>query len=245
MKKYRIIYISRKISLIGFITAASIVTLIIYFCIVNSYKNNFINSYTKIVVIDPGHGGIDGGTSKDGILEKDINLDISKRIKALLEQKGYKVILTRETDTSLDNLTNISGSRHQKDLKARTDIINNSNAQLFLSIHGNCHIKNLNADGSIVLYNDRFTQNKEIAYSIQRALNNIIINGKKRTMHSPESHSTFYLLNCTKIPGVIIETAFVSNQVERQLLMQDMFKDEIANAIVGGIEIYLKEIKRI
>jgi len=239
MKKFRIVCISKKVLFIVIVlTIAVAAALIISFRIVNLSTNTFNSSYTRTIVIDPGHGGIDGGTSKDGVLEKDINLDIAKRLKVYLEQKGYKVILTRDMDKSLDSLSNDGGSRHLRDLKARANIINNSNAQLFLSIHGNCHAKNSNADGTIVLYNERFTQNKTLAYCVQRALNGIMIDGKKRTVHDPQNSPSFYLLNYSKIPGVIIETVFISNQKERELLGQDSFKDEIAKAIVDGIKNY-------
>jgi len=178
-------------------------------------------------------------------LEKNINLDISTRLRDFLEQKGYKVILTRDMDKSLDSLSNDGGSRHLRDLKARVNIINNSNAELFLSIHENCHIKNLNADGSIVLYNERFTQNKMLAYCVQRALNSIMIDGKKRTVHDPQNSPGFYLLNYSKIPGVIIETVFIYNQKERELLGQDSFKDELAKAIANGIEKYFNETNNV
>ncbi len=242
MKKIHIVIINKKIFLIVII----LIAIFISFKIINLYTKIYVNSYTKIIVIDPGHGGIDGGTAKGGVLEKNINLDIAKRIKAYLEQqKGYLPILTRETDISLDTLVNNGGSRHQRDLMARVDIINYSNAQLFLSIHGNCHKTNLNADGSIVLYNERFPQNKALAYYLQRALNNIEIEGKKRTVHDPQNHPGFFLLNNSKIPGVIVETAFLSNQKELQLLGEDGFKDEIAKAIVSGLKKYFNETEEV
>jgi N-acetylmuramoyl-L-alanine amidase len=102
-----------------------------------------------IIVVDPGHGGVDGGASRNGILEKDINLDIAVKLKSILENKGYKVLLTREQDVSLDSLDHSGLSRHARDLRARVNIINTSGAQLFLSIHVNC-ISNGSADGSFV-----------------------------------------------------------------------------------------------
>lgn len=245
MGKLYIIYINRKILLIVAAMHFILITAVISFRIINLYEKNFIHSYTKIIVIDPGHGGIDGGATMGGILEKDVNLDIAKRVKDILERKGYMIVLTREMDHSLDNLVDSSASRHQRDLTARVNIINNSNAQLFLSIHANCHKSNLNADGSIILYNERFLQNKALAYCIQRALNNIVVEGKKRTIHDPQNHSAYFLLNNSKIPGVIVETAFISNQKEQQLLGEDSFKDEIAKAIAAGVENYFSEIKNV
>lgn len=202
--------------------------------------NTFTDPKSGIIVVDPGHGGIDGGTNKDGILEKEINLAVSKKLKIFLEEKGYQVVMTREEDVALDNLDHSGQSRHQRDLNARVNIINNSNAQLFLSIHVNCNFKRPATDGAIVLYNDNFVENKVLAYSIQRALNAMEVNGAKRTAHEPVQ-AKYYLLSHSKIPGVIVETAFMSNNTERQLLTRDDFREQLAKAIADGVEQYLKE----
>jgi N-acetylmuramoyl-L-alanine amidase len=237
MKKFYIIYVSKRVlfcvcTLI--VAAAAVIT-------VNLSAKTFNNSHTRTIIIDPGHGGIDGGTSKNDILEKDINLDIAKRLRIYLKQKGYEVAMTRDKDKSLESLSNKTGSRHLKDLNARTYIINNSNAQLFMSIHTNCHTGNSYADGSLVLFNGKFFENKTLAYCVQRALNNITIDGIERTIHNPQYSFDFYLLNYSKIPGVIIETAFISNQKEWELLQQDNFKNQIAKAIADGMEKFFKE----
>lgn len=79
----------------------------------------------RVIVIDPGHGGIDGGTSYNEVLEKNINLEIGLKLKKYLETKNnLKVVMTREEDTALDHLNNYSSSRHIRDLRARIDIIN-------------------------------------------------------------------------------------------------------------------------
>jgi N-acetylmuramoyl-L-alanine amidase len=202
--------------------------------------NTFIDPKSGIIVIDPGHGGIDGGTNKDGILEKEINLGISKKLKVFLEQRGYKVIMTREEDISLENLDNSGQSRHRRDLNARVNIINKNNAQLFLSIHVNCNFKKTSTDGAIVFYNDKFQESKVLAYCIQRSLNAMVVSGKKRTVHDPVQ-ANYFLLSYSEIPGVIVETAFISNEVERRLLTQDEFREQLAKAIADGVEQYLND----
>jgi N-acetylmuramoyl-L-alanine amidase len=246
MKKIKIIFLRRfYIYLAAFliITLLSLVTfLYIYFYI--SPVNKFIDPESGIIVIDPGHGGIDGGTNKDGVLEKEINLDIGKKLKVLLDQKGYNVIMTREEDVSLDEKDNSSKSRHQRDLNARANVINNSNAQLFLSIHVNCNLKKPSTDGSIVFYSDRYEQNKLLALCIQRPLNNMKINKENRTVHNPVE-AEYFVLEHSNIPGVIVETAFISNKKERQEITKDTFRQEIAEAIDVGVEQYLKESKKV
>ena len=202
--------------------------------------NTFSDPNSGIIVIDPGHGGIDGGTNKDGILEKEINLDISKRLCYYLEQKGYKVIMTRNDDISLDALDNSSKSRHQRDLNARVNIINNSNAQLFVSIHVNCNLKKPSTEGAIVFYNNKYEQSKTLAYSIQRNLNSIEISNRKRTVHNP-TQAKYFVLGNADIPGVIVETAFISNKMEFQEITKESFRENTAKAVVSGIQQYLQE----
>jgi len=200
-----------------------------------------LNKNTSVIVIDPGHGGIDGGATLNGLMEKDINLDISLKIRDYLEKEGFSVVMTRQLDVSLEDMSSIRGSRYIRDLTARVEKINNSSAMLFLSIHVNCYLKNPKANGSIVFYSKNFKENKTLAYCIQRALNNMVVDGKKRTTHDPQIGDYFVLRN-SKIPGVIVETAFISNKTEWNLLKQDKFRDDIAKSIVKGVKQYLKEI---
>lgn len=246
MKKFTVIVLSKRkfILTVSPILILLFMTALLYAFLTNLPANVFMDPKSGIIVIDPGHGGIDGGTNKDGILEKEVNLEISKKLKTFLEQKGYKIVMTREEDVSLDKLDNTGNSRHQRDLNARVNIINNSNAQLFLSIHVNCNLNKPSTDGSIVFYNDQFQQNKPLAYSIQRALNAMMVNEKKRTIHDPKQ-ANYFLLVHSKIPGAIIETAFVSNTEERNLLATDEFREQLAKAISDGVEQYLNKAIRV
>lgn len=241
MKKLKIVVIRKKT--MYFLSSTVLVFLLfsvsLWIYLSSLPVNTFTDPKSGIIVVDPGHGGIDGGTNKDGILEKEINLDVSKKLKIFFKKKGYEVIMTREEDVSLDSLDSSSQSRHQRDLNARANIINTSNAQLFLSIHVNCNFKRPATDGAIVFYNDNFVENKVLAYSIQRALNAMEVNGVKRTVHDPVQEK-YYLLNNSEIPGVIIETAFLSNSTERHLLTRDEFREQLAKAIADGVEHYLK-----
>lgn len=241
MRKLKILLIKKRTLFVSVpvIIAFALLSIFVYKQFLKKPANIFMDPCNGVIIIDPGHGGIDGGTSKGGVVEKDVNLDISLKLKKHLEQKGYTVILTREKDISLDSLSSTGESRHQRDLRARVDMINAGNAQLFLSIHGNCHLKNYNANGSIVFYSNKYAQNKILAYCVQRALNNMVVNGRKRTVHDPQT-AEFYLLKYSNIPGAIIETAFISNNEEQKLLKTDEFKDGLAKAIANGVDKYLE-----
>lgn len=200
----------------------------------------FMDPGNGVIVVDPGHGGIDGGANKGGILEKEINLAIALKLKSFLEENGYTAVMTREEDVSLEGLYESQQSRHQRDLIARANIINASNAQLFVSIHVNCNFRRPATDGSIVFYGERYQESEALAYCIQRALNAMEINGAKRTIHDPQ-RAGYFLLKNTKIPGVIVETAFLSNSEERRLLTTDEFRERLAKAVSDGIVRYLSE----
>lgn len=242
MKKFKIIVFHRKTlyAVCLIISVFSLVSISLWLYLTALPVNTFTDPKSGIVVIDPGHGGIDGGTNRDGILEKEVNLAVSKKLKAFLEDKGYQVVMTREEDVSLDSLVHSNRSRHQRDLNARLNIINSSNAQLFLSIHVNCNLKRPATNGSIIFYDNQFAENEVLAYSIQEELNAVETGGIRRTAHKPQK-AKFFLTQHSTIPGVIVETAFMSNSAERKLLTQDGFREQLARAISNGVEQYLKK----
>jgi N-acetylmuramoyl-L-alanine amidase len=241
MKKFRVVVLNKRFIYVMATAAVIVILASISIFYASSPANIFADPKSGIVVIDPGHGGVDGGTNKDGILEKEVNLAIAKKLKTNLEQKLYRVVMTREEDVSLDGLSDLDASRHQKDLQARADIINSSNAQLFISIHVNCNFNRPATDGSIVFYSDRFSQNRELAYTVQSALNSMFVNGRSRTVHDPQT-GEFFILKYSDIPGVIVETAFISNEEERKLLLKEEFQEQLTSAIGKGVEKYLNGI---
>jgi N-acetylmuramoyl-L-alanine amidase len=187
------------------------------------------------IAVDPGHGGYDPGVVLNGIIEKNVSLDISKRLEHHLGQFGYNVIMTRKTDTALYKLSKKGTSFKTRDLKARVNIINNSGTKLFASIHVNSDVYSKKSTGSIVYYYSKSSKSKALADSIQNSLNNITINNQKRQQHKSRP-ANFYILRKTRAPGVLIETAFISNKGERKLLKNENFKNKIALAIAKGIK---------
>lgn len=186
------------------------------------------------IVVDPGHGGFDSGTTRGNVYESSIVLDISRKIKGYLEQGGYDVILTREKDTGLDHLSAIEGSKVTRDLNARSSIINNANADLFVSVHVNSLPEYPSVSGSIVFYNAQIPQSKALAESIQKALNEIAVENSKRQSNKIKT-AEFYVLKQSNVPGVLVETAFITNPDEFKLLKTDAFREQLAKAIVDGI----------
>ncbi|QUH25846.1 N-acetylmuramoyl-L-alanine amidase family protein [Serpentinicella alkaliphila] len=199
-------------------------------------KMNNETLWGKIIVIDPGHGGIDGGTCHgNDILEKNINLSISLKLKKELQKRGATVVMTRETDDSLDDHIN-NGNRHAEDLRERVRIINNSNADLFISIHVN-YTKNIKRQGPIVFYYLYSEKSKVLAENVQTHLNGLSAY-KEIGLNRRPVEGSYYILKNTLPPGVIIETGFISNEVDRELLLEEKHQKEITILIKNSIVEY-------
>ncbi len=238
MKRTIFIIIRKSIILVTMVIFTLLLVSVIF--TVHAAKYFEEDGKTYIIVIDPGHGGVDGGTYIGNLYEKDINLDIAKKTKAYLEQKGHIVIMTRDKDISLDSLCSADIGRHRKDLSARADIINHSGASIFISIHINSNFGNPATNGSVVFFHNKSSSGKVLAYDVQRALNNVLADGIKRSIHNPVP-ADYFLLRNTSIPGLIVEAAFISNRKERELLTNQKFKDDLAFAIGEGIIKYFNK----
>ncbi|MCD9026134.1 N-acetylmuramoyl-L-alanine amidase family protein [Cohnella silvisoli] len=185
---------------------------------------------TADVLIDAGHGGIDGGTHWNGVLEKDINLAIARKLYLLLRSKGLKVILNRTGDYALsdDNRWQASRSRHRRDLSQRRGLSDEIGASLFVSIHVNWAPKTKNR-GPLVIHQDE-GRSTLLAGFIQNSLN--LQQGRSRL---PRVANQFYLLNRVQVPSVIVETAFLNDPGDRKMLTSIPGQNRIAAAIANGI----------
>lgn len=195
----------------------------------------------KIIVVDAGHGGVDSGANNSQILEKDVNLDIALKLRSKLENSRAKVIMTRTEDVELARSKRADRSRYIRDLNARIDIINNSCADMFISIHTNANRNNPSTRGTIVYYCKTNYRSREIAYIFQEVFNesSFQYNGKAyESRHIPQS-GNYYLLVNSKIPGVIVETGFITNSTDLMLLKKDEYREYIAGLLLRGILNYL------
>lgn len=189
---------------------------------------------TADVLIDAGHGGIDSGTHWNEILEKDINLEISRKLFLLLRSKGIKVILNRTGDYALseDNRWQQSRSRHRRDLSQRRGLADEIGASLFVSIHVNWSPKGKRR-GPLVIHQDE-GRSSLLAGFLQNSLN--LQQGRSRLPHVANQ---FYLLNRVQVPSVIVETAFLNDPGDRAMLTSIPGQNRIAGAIANGIISYL------
>lgn len=188
----------------------------------------------KKICIDPGHGGKDSGAvGPTGFNEKVANLEISKYLKQYLEGKGAKVVMTREKDMSLT--TAGSGAT---ELSARVKVANNSKADIFISIHNNSS-NNAKANGTETYY---YSKGSEASKLLSKIVFDKIV---KKTGSSPRGSypSSFYVIKYTNMPGMLSESAFVSNPSEEKKLKDPQFQKKVAEAIGEGMETYFSRLQ--
>lgn len=187
----------------------------------------------KIIVIDAGHGGIDPGANRPGVLEKEINLEIALHLRDVLKSYDAKIILTRDTDVELSGLCDnekVRG-RYQRDLNARVEMIQESDADLFVSVHANAS-SNPKRRGIVCYYAAKSEAGKKLAYAIQEQLRMIA-----SICHEAEP-ANFFVLRHNKVPAVLVEVGFITNPEERALLQSPEYQRKLAEAIAEGISRY-------
>lgn len=183
--------------------------------------------HTGVIVIDAGHGGIDGGVSYGDMVEKVLALDISYRLKNKLESKGFKVVMTRTGDEAL-------ADGKKADMQARKEVIEKAKANLVISIHIN-KFTSSSRRGVQVFYDDT-EKNKELGERMQSILNTHI-NAPYIDRNNLEAIAgDYYITKCTDRPSIIIECGFISNSNDRVLLKTDKYKDDLADCIAMGAE---------
>jgi len=193
----------------------------------------------RIITIDPGHGGVDpGAVGLQKTLEKDINLEVSKRLQALFVQAGSNVTMLREDDRDFGTSSKLL-QRKREDLAYRIEKAMESHADIYLSIHANS-FPDHRQSGAQVFYHPDSEEGKKLAKSIQDSLNKVA--SKKR---EAKSNQDYYVLKNTDMVAVTIEVGFLSNPEEESLLNRKDYQLRLAMAIFEGVANYLMEEKPI
>ena len=195
--------------------------------------NSSLPLFGSVIYIDPGHGGLDPGALYGGIKEKDINLEISKKLEERLTSLGAIVYMTRSGDYDLSAIR--TNNRKRSDLSRRVNMINNSKCDIFLSIHLNAEDTNT-WRGAQVFYDDVNILNKKLADIIQKQLKNDL-----KTTRKVKKVDKLYLQKRIKVPGVLIEVGFLSNQSERYLLKSDSYQEKTVNSITKALLSYFND----
>lgn len=190
--------------------------------IFNPPANKKATTGKKKVIIDAGHGGTDVGATSGGIYEKDITLDISKRVEKLLNQKGYQVVMTRPNDTYVS-------------LQDRVTISEKNDPDIFVSIHVNSSVRPEITGVETHYYHQ---ESMALAQTVHSSLASAVQSPNRGLFKSK-----FYVINHTTVPAILVEIGFISNSGEREQLVGEKRKQATAKAIADGVENYFKQYK--
>ena len=185
------------------------------------------------VVIDAGHGGIDGGVLgiTTGVKESELNLDIARKLKTKFDKSGAKTVMTRKTEAGLYGI--YSKGFKRRDMQKRKQITLNAKADVFVSIHLNYYSSPLRR-GAQVFYKIDDEKSKSLADIVQAELNG----GKEYERDYTALAGDYYVLNESDCAAILCECGFLSNAEDEKLLLTDEYRTEIAEKIFNGIEKY-------
>ena len=190
------------------------------------------------VVVDAGHGGVDGGVTgiATGAKESDINLAIARLLKVELEELGFEVELTRKTESGLYGTT--AKGFKKRDMQKRKEIIQDIKPALVISLHQNFFSSRAYRGGQ-VFYGEENVGGKAFAAAVQQKLNALYKgeNAKPRT----EKTGDFFILKCCDSPSVLVECGFLSNALDEKLLVSDGWQKRLAQAIAAGTLAYFSQ----
>lgn len=188
------------------------------------------------IVVDAGHGGIDGGVvgCETGIKESDLNLSLAYRLQDVLTDMGFEVTMTRKTEAGLYDAA--TKGFKKRDMQKRREIITAADPSLVISVHQNFY-PSKKSRGAQVFYNDKVEGGALFAGAVQTQLNDLYaekgVKGRKITA------GEFYVLECVDRPSIIVECGFLSNPLDEELLRSEQWQEKLAQSIGAGVVAYL------
>lgn len=206
------------------------------------YATECLSDYPMLgitVVLDAGHGGEDGGAIGINTLvrERDINLQIVKKIKNLFESAGATAVLTREDEKAL-----CEGKYSKlKDMQVRSDIIEKTSPYIVISIHCNSFPKSKTAKGAQTFYYPNSVEGEALAGFIQKSIKNIADSENERQIKS----ENFYMLRHGNSVNVMVECGFLSSPEEEKKLSDDEYQSLLAYSVFDGTSKYLASLRKI
>lgn len=180
------------------------------------------------IVIDAGHGGRDGGcVGNSGITESELNLKYARQLAKLCEEFGMKVTMTRKDMNGLydENASN----KKRSEMEKRREIINNSNADVMISIHMNAFPLS-SCEGAYIFYAKGRDDGFNLAKSVQ---NSVCLSFKNARDYV--TVGDYYVLNVAQMPAILIECGFLSNPTEERLLQSDEYCEKFCYSMLAGI----------
>ena len=230
------VVIKKSNLIVSFVLILTFLTFVLCFSAIN---NNPVGSAyaSKIkVVLDAGHGGIDGGVVgvRTGVKESELNLKVVKKLEQYLLDAGFIVVLTRNSEAGLYGVANSSLKR--KDMEKRKNVINKAEPNLVVSVHMNQYSLSTRR-GAQVFYNSSSDSSKLLAESVQESFNNM----SEAVRNCSALSGDYYIIKCSNYPSIIAECGFLSNPEDEALLITDEYQENLAYAIFKGISSYLAQ----
>ncbi len=187
------------------------------------------------IVLDPGHGGADGGAvGFGGVLEKDLNLDIALMLRDMLVFNGYNVVMTRTEDIMYYD-ENSTLSKKAQDTFRRVNITKDYENCVFVSIHMNKFVSE-KYSGLQVYYSANVDGGKELAQNIQSFAKELLQSDNNRKIK--KANSTIYVLDKAVVPAVLVECGFLSNAAETEKLCDKEYRRDLATMLFMAIDDY-------
>jgi len=192
----------------------------------------------KVIVVDPGHGGIDPGSKgSGGAIEKEITLEVARKLAHVLGQSGAVVLMTRETDV---DLSDPGGGRlidrKRQDLSRRVALANDHKADAFISVHVNSFKAGPREHGAQTFYQPGSEEGAKLAEYVQHELVRLLKNTRRKA-----KAVDYYTTRHAKMPAVIVEIGFISNAVEEKLMCDEDYQGKLVYAIYSGVVKYFAE----
>lgn len=202
----------------------------------NGEKKNEEAGKKGTIVLDPGHGGFDSGmVGSSGISEKILNLIYAQKLAVLLEQEGYRVVLTRNTEEGLYD--EAAGHKKAQDMQRRCAVIEAEKPLLTVSIHQNSYPQDSSVRGPQVFFYEHSAEGEKLAACIQSVMNEQLEIERPRVQ---KANGNYYILKRSVGTTVLVEVGFLTNPQEEMLLQQEEYQDRAVRAICDGIRKYLE-----
>ncbi len=206
-----------------------IVGLLASFCLYSTVKANASSKLNYTIVLDAGHGGIDGGcvgtTTK--VTEAELNLKVVKKLESLLNAFGFKVVLTRSNNNGL--YSQFSNNKKIDDMETRKKIIVKSKPDMVVSVHMNS-FSDPSQHGAQTFFQVGSTKGESLGTCIQNELTKNLVEARGFA-----NHADLFILKCVEVPSVVVEGGFLTNQTDEQLLVTDEYQTKLAYSIFCGI----------
>ena len=232
-KKWTALYLLALLALFGIFAA-----ILWQGSAVNASKNLQLEQEGGFVlVIDPGHGGVDGGASSaSGTVEKHLNLAIGLRMEEIAQLLGVETVMTRQEDVDLhDESAETIRQKKVSDLKNRVALVNGTAGGILVSIHQNSMPQSPSVSGAQVFYGTA-EGSQALAEAVQAALNETV-NGRAKEVKA--AGSSVYLMEHTEVPAILVECGFLSNPDEAALLNTEAHQTRLALTILAAVLSYL------